>query len=335
MYFKKIRLEIELGIQERKDVYAAIEKKLETRVVTYVTGDRPSLETQISPDCFDIFVDVLDEIGPTKKISLILHTNGGSTSAAWRLVNLIKTFCDEFEVIVPNKAMSAGTLISLGANSIIMTKQAALGPIDPSLTHPLGPQFQAGNQLARIPVSVEAVRGYLDAAREDLKVTDATVLGGLLNNLSDKVHPLVLGEIFRSQAQIRYLGTKLLSGHIQDHDKVNEIVNFLCAESGSHDYTINRREAIDLGLNVVKPDSELYELLKALHKDYVAEMELLTPFNPLNTVPANGVFDYLFTRGLIESTLDANYAFVSEGQLRRDGNNNIGDQRNFEGWREQ
>ena len=124
-----------MGIAERKQLYSTIERKLDTKIITYVTSDRGNLETQISPDCFDVFVDVLDEIGPTEKISLILHTNGGSTSAAWRLVNLIKTFCETFEVIIPNKAMSAGTLISLGAHSIIMTKQAALGPIDPSLTH--------------------------------------------------------------------------------------------------------------------------------------------------------------------------------------------------------
>lgn len=324
-----------MGLAERKDIYSKIEQKLGTRVISYVTGDRPSFETKISPDCFDTFVDILDEIGPTEKISLILHTNGGSTSAAWRLVNLIKTFCDTFEVIVPNKAMSAGTLISLGADSIVMTKQAALGPIDPSLTHPLGPQYVTGNPLARFPVSVEAVRGYLDAAREDLKVTDATVLGGLLKDLSDKVHPLVLGEIFRSQAQIRYLGTKLLSGHLKDHEKVNEIVNFLCADSGSHDYTINRREALDLGLNIIKPDAELYDLLKALHKEFVTELEVHVPFNPLSIVAANGSHDYLFTRGLIESTLDDNYAFVSEGRLSRDNMNNISDQRDFEGWRAQ
>lgn len=322
-----------MGFAERKKLYSSLEEKLKTKIITYVTSDRPHLETQISPDCFDVFVDVLDEIGPTEKISLILHTNGGSTSAAWRLVNLIKTFCDNFEVIIPNKAMSAGTLISLGANSIIMTKQAALGPIDPSLTHPLGPAFHVGNELARVPVSVEAVRGYLDAAKEDLKVTDAVVLGGLLQDLSNKVHPLVLGEIFRTQAQIRYLGTKLLSGHLQDTDKVKDIINFLCADSGSHDYTINRREAEELGLPIIKPDADLYEILKLIHKDYVSEMELLSPFNPLSYVNPNSAANYSFTRGLIESTVESNYAFISEGQLMRDNQGNIGDQRNFEGWR--
>jgi hypothetical protein len=45
------------------------------------------METQIAPDCIDLFVDLLDQIGPIERISLLLHTNGGQTSAAWRLIN--------------------------------------------------------------------------------------------------------------------------------------------------------------------------------------------------------------------------------------------------------
>src|SRR5690554_3400684 len=129
-----------MAFDQRMPLYQKIEEERDTKIIAYLTSDRINAETQIGADCVDIFVDLLDAIGPTKRISLLLHTNGGNTAAAWRLVNLIKTFCDEFEVIVPYKAMSAGTLISLGASTIVMTKQAALGPIDPSLTHPLGPQ---------------------------------------------------------------------------------------------------------------------------------------------------------------------------------------------------
>ena len=46
-------------------------------------------------------------------------------------------FCEDFKVIVPVKCMSAGTLISLGASRIVMTKQATLDPIDTSVQHPL------------------------------------------------------------------------------------------------------------------------------------------------------------------------------------------------------
>lgn len=329
-----------MNFDRRKPLYERIEQERSTKVISYVTGDRIGAETQIGADCIDIFVDALDAIGPTKRISLLLHTNGGNTAAAWRLVNLLKTFCDEFEVLIPYKAMSAGTLISLGANNIVMSKQAALGPIDPSLVHPLGPQVPHGNQMARLPVSVEAVRGFLDAAKTDLGIKDAKVLAGILNELSNKVHPLVLGEIFRSRAQIRFLAEKLLNEHVSDPEKVTAIVDFLCADSGSHDYTINRREAKHLGLPVEKPSKDFYDLLKSLYKSYSEQMKFTEPFNPVTFAAPNQSTSYNMVRGVIESVDSGSFGFVSDGVVHRSAiqtpngpMEQIEDQRSYEGWR--
>jgi ClpP class serine protease len=111
-----------LNFKTRRTLYRKIEAERSTKLLTFVTSDRPGMETQIAQDCIDLFVDLLDKIGPTKRISLLLHTNGGQTSAAWRLINLIRTFCDDLEVLIPLKALSAGTLISLGADKVVMTK---------------------------------------------------------------------------------------------------------------------------------------------------------------------------------------------------------------------
>lgn len=310
-----------------------------SKVIVYVTGDRRQLETQVSPEIIDIFVEHLDAIGPTAKISLILHTNGGDTSAAWRLINLLHTFCDEFEVIIPSKAMSAGTLISLGADKIVMTKQAALGPIDPSITHPLNPVVPTMPNV-RAPVSVEAVRGYLDAAGE-LGIKDGAQLAQLLIHLSDKVHPLVLGQIFRSRSQIRFLAGKLLKRQVTDPEKAKQIIDFLCAESGSHDYTINRREAVELGLCVEKPGGSLYTLIRAVHQSFVQELQLLDPFDPFAMLAGSPSVAYKLPRAIIESTGTGCHEFISEGTLssvQAPGPNGlqatgVKDDRRFEGWR--
>lgn len=84
------------------------------------------METQISSEMPEYFVNHLDLFNLPKKITLFLYTRGGDTMAAWSLINLINQFCDEYEVIVPSKARSAGTLICLGAKKVIMTKQATL-----------------------------------------------------------------------------------------------------------------------------------------------------------------------------------------------------------------
>ncbi|MBB6305262.1 MULTISPECIES: SDH family Clp fold serine proteinase [Rhizobium] len=170
------------------------------------------METQIANDAFDYFVQHLDKVWPAQKITFIPHTNGGDSAAACRIINLLRIFCDDLEVLVPNKAHSAGTLISLGANRIIMTKQATLGPIDPSLSGPLSPMVP-GQPHQRVPVSVEAVQGFIDLAKSELGVVDGPSLGTILNKLSDQVHPLVLGQIFRSRNQIRELAKRLLENH--------------------------------------------------------------------------------------------------------------------------
>ena len=79
-------------------------------------------EAQIAGDAIDVFINQLDKIGTVEKISLYLYTRGGFTAVAWNIVNLLRMYCDELQVIIPHKAHSAGTLISIGANSIIMTK---------------------------------------------------------------------------------------------------------------------------------------------------------------------------------------------------------------------
>ena len=333
----------DIEIKKRSALLQQIESNRNSKAVLYVTGDRQGLEAQIGQDIIDLFIDHLDEIGPSKKISLILYTSGGDTSAAWNLVNLFHMFCDDFEIIAPGKCMSAGTLVSLGADRIVMTKQATLGPIDPTIQHPLGPSIPGASPEARAGVSVEAVEGYLDAIRKC--EAGALFEGQALIDLSNKVHPLVLGQIFRSRQQIRTLAGRLLQKHTDDEKKIDQIVDFLCSESGSHDYTINRREAKRLGLNVEKCSEELYEILRQLRHSFSTQMLLREPYD-INTLAANGSMEwYEFTRALIESADHGAHHFITAGEIEiteiiqqnQEGipfkQGAIRDQRKFEGWR--
>jgi len=299
------------------------------------------MQTQINHDAVDLFGDHLDAIFPTKKISLMLYSLGGNTMAAWNLVNMFRMFCDELEIIVPNKARSAGTLMCLGADKIIMTKQATLGPIDPSLTGPLTPQIPGGAPDARASVSVEAVRGYIEMAKKDFGIAEGADMARVLIELSGKVHPLVLGGIFRSRSQIQFLAKELLKSQVKDATKSKKIIDFLCSESGSHDYTINRREAKALGLEVETPSEALYVLLKDWLAAVRAELELSVPFDTNALLGVNPTATYHCVRCLIESTAAPGSMFVSEGQLKRIQINHpqfgpqdgMSDNRTFEGWK--
>ncbi len=230
----------------------------------------------------------------------------------------------------------------LGADAVLMTKQATLGPIDPSLSGPLNPQIPGASPDARAPVSVEAVRGYIEMAKQDFGVKSGADMAQVLMNLSAKVHPLVLGSIFRSRSQIQALARELLKGQVKDAAKTKKIIDFLCSESGSHDYTINRREAKQLGLNVQIPSEKLYGHIKSWLTLMREELEIATPFDPNGLLGVNQTTRYSCTRCLLESTAYPGHVFVSEGELTKVQmvipgtqvpQDAVNDQRLFEGWR--
>lgn len=319
----------------RLALYKTIEVERGSRVLALINGERSGLETGIAQDMVKPFVSLLDAIGPTAKLSLLLDTNGGDTSAAWRLINLIRSFCDELEVIVSHKAMSSGTIMSLGADRILMTKQAALGPIDPSLqNHPLAPLVTLSNgQQVYLSVSAEAVRGYIDEVKKDVK--DDTALASVWTHLASQIHPIVLGEIFRRGGQIRVLAADLIKTQVADPQKQEQIIQLLCTDSGSHDYTINRRKAAELGLNIEKPTADFYKILTQISDSYHGQLKTLEPFSLAGLLPAGSpAQSYSLIRGLIEST-DASYGYATDGIVALDpaGTGNVVNQQTFEGWR--
>ena len=301
----------------RKVLYAQLEEKLNSKLLIYVTSDRSGFEASITQDVIDIFINQLDKIGIVDKISLCLYTRGGDTAAAWNIINLLRQYCETLQVVIPHKAHSAGTLISIGANSIIMTKQATLGPIDPSVNTPLNPPIPNAPPQNNYPVSVEAVKGYLAFAKEELSIKDDIALANIMMKLSDYVHPLVLGQVYRARAQIKMLAEKLLSNQVADSAKMRDIIAFLCSDSGSHDYTINRREAKNtLGLNIEKPDDEMYQIIKSIYDDISDELGLGLPFDPI-AISQTESGAYNVKRALIESLPGGNDVFMTEGVIKQ------------------
>jgi len=334
--------------QHRLPLYQRLEELRNSKILVYVTGDRPGLGTQIHPEVLSFFTDHLDMITNKRRIpriSLFLYTSGGFTIAAWSIVNLLKQFCDKFEVIIPAKAYSAGTIIALGAEKIIMTKQATLSPIDPSINGPLNPVpanpgIMNPNENRPVPVSVEAISGFINFIKHDLGIKKKIELNKILLNLVDKIHPLVIGQSYRAKKQIQQIATNLLKDKIKNRWRRKKTIKFLTEESGSHDYTICRNEVKNkLGLPVEKPNDELYDVIKEIYSDISEELELNNPFNPIslfNTSSAN--VPYSLRQALIEGNGSGSHVFLREGVFNKIMVPNqfgiqINEQIIFEGWR--
>jgi hypothetical protein len=116
-------------------------------------------------------------------LDLILHSPGGSASAAEQIVKYLRTKFQHIRIIVPHMAMSAATMIACAADRIVMGNHSFLGPIDPQLIMQtaLGPrsvpaqaileQFERALQDAADPVKLRVWAPMLTQYGPDLLVT--------------------------------------------------------------------------------------------------------------------------------------------------------------------
>lgn len=218
--------------------------------------------------------DQLRTLGQSDGIDLVLCTNGGDTEAPWRLTSILREFSKNLAVLVPYRATSAGTVLALGADEIVMTPLSALGPIDPSRTHPLLPRREGA--IDAEPVSVQDMRHAMQFIKEAANSNDhgttpytPSALAKIFTALFDKIHPLAIGAIEQSYALAKLVAKRCLETHMtrsDDAKKINEIVDTLCDGYKSHAYHISRREAREIGLKVSDAsedvDATLTEILK-------------------------------------------------------------------------
>ena len=141
--------------------------------------------------------------------------------AAWSIISLLREYCENLAVIVPFKSFSTATLICLGADEIIMGKLGQLGPVDPSVTMPVNPPAPGNHQGQVLPISVEEVANFIKFTKdkEMCGLKSEVALREVLVQLTEKVHPLTLGSVYRAIGQIKLLSTKLLSLHMSGNKR--------------------------------------------------------------------------------------------------------------------
>lgn len=271
---------------DRQAIIKKIEAKRNSRLVCYLTSDRPNADGPLAKDAIPILTEQLRAIGDVPQIDILLYTGGGDTLAAFGISRLLREYCKKTGVLIPFRCHSAGTLVALGADEVVMTRSATLTPIDPSLVGPLGPAIEvAPGQRQMVPLSVESVRGYEGLVTKDWDMKDQEVRAAAFKALVDRVHPLALGDVYRARQQIERLARTLLQEHRKDEENIAKIIRTLTQELGSHDYPVSRNEARKLlGSQLAPADDVLESLIWDLYRDFAAEMELGTQFDPMLAV---------------------------------------------------
>lgn len=99
-----------------------------------------------------------------RELDLFLHSPGGSAEAAESILEYLRSQFDHIRAIIPVAAMSAATMLALGADELIMGTHSQLGPIDPqfTLSTPEGPRS----------APAQAIRDQFEMAKEECQDPD-------------------------------------------------------------------------------------------------------------------------------------------------------------------
>jgi hypothetical protein len=136
-------MDFEALTEERKRQLARIGELRGRDVLVYAADLNAPPQAPVSVLYADL-LPITDQLSDLSgdRIDLILETGGGSGEVAEDIVDLLHKKYDEVGVIVPGTAKSAGTLMVMAANEILMAPASSLGPIDAQIQWQ-GKQFSA------------------------------------------------------------------------------------------------------------------------------------------------------------------------------------------------
>jgi hypothetical protein len=263
------------------ELISDLEKERGSKIIVYFTGDRQPFVSRIAEDAVRPLYEHLlnlDFNEEKKVIDLFLYSRGGDVSVPWRIASMVREFCEEFNILVPYKAQSAATLLSLGVDNIIMSKKAEFGPIDPTLVK----ATIGEGALPQQEISVEDVNSYLSFVKEKANINDQSALAEVVGSLVNQISPLTLGSVNRQNSHIRLVARKLLTSRKEkmDEEKINSIIETLTEKIYSHGHGIGRKEAKDIGLPVIIPDDKTENLIWQLYLKYEEFLKLTDPIYP-------------------------------------------------------
>jgi hypothetical protein len=235
-------------------------------VIFYASGflQKPQTQAQLlalTQEDIHGFMAVMHGMDFERGLTLILHTPGGVTNATETIVEYIRSKFPYVETIVPTFAMSAGTMISLATDLIILGRQSQLGPIDPQLV-------VNGSQI-----SAQAVLDQFSEAKQN--ISEDQRLAHLWAPVLQKLGPSLLQEAryaveYGQKVVAAWLNSYMFRGVADGTTKAQAVANHFgdASKHLSHGRRIGRDEVRGQGVNVfdLEDDQALQEaVLTAYH----------------------------------------------------------------------
>ncbi|MGF7108237.1 SDH family Clp fold serine proteinase [Treponema pedis] len=243
----------------REQTIKEIEKKIETPLICYTTSSNMP-NSSIEEDDITGFNDLIYNI-TGEKLGVFLISNGGSPSAAERIIKLIRAKFKTVDFYIAGNAYSAATMMCFSGDNIVMLNQGTLGPIDP--------------QINGIPAY--AILNSFNELEEKLKKDGAASIAAYMPLIAKYDLPLL--ELCKNAQDLsKELAQQYLENYMfktekgEEKEKIDSIVKFFIdyAIHKTHGRSIDRDTAIEKGLKIKKAEDikGLADLLLSLHNQY-------------------------------------------------------------------
>ena len=217
---------------------------------------RYSSEFQLNDSDIHGFMAAIHDLDRAKGLDLLLHTPGGSVAATEALVGYLRSMFTDIRAIVPQLAMSAGTMIALACGHVLMGKHSSLGPIDP--------------QISGLPA-----HGIIEEFERAFKeISENSAMIPVWQPIIAKYSPTLVGECEKainwSEEMVKeWLITGMFREDDGAEDKAKKIVEELAShpETKTHERHISLARVQDLGIEVtpLEDEDDLQDAVLTVH----------------------------------------------------------------------
>lgn len=225
-----------------------------TRVITLLFSNDESINDSTIRSVYD---RLRSNYYDATKLDVIIYSGGGDIDAAYGLAEIIRKFAPEkLTFIVPRWAKSAATLLVCSGDEIMMNITSELGPLDPQIFIP--------DPLTSSPevFSPLSIKSTLDILKELEKEGHTS----LCEIITEKMNPYTLGEFLRTLDIAKDYQKKLLSSRMfakieKGEEKASQIAEKMAIGYIHHGYFIGIDEAKNIGLNIIEPSKEEWNII--------------------------------------------------------------------------
>lgn len=244
----------------RRDYLTKLHELTGRNVILYYSGwlQKPKMAgTQVVDADKNGFMTVIHNLDRSKGLDLLLHTPGGDTAATESLVDYLRSmFGHDIRAIVPQLAMSAGTMIACAAKVILMGHHSSLGPIDP--------------QLGGMPA--HGIVEEFNRAHREIREDQSRAF--VWQPIIAKYTPALIGECEKAiQWSNEMTKEWLLSGMLKEVDDapakadtiINELGDHALTKSHARHLSPTRCKEIGLTVELLEDDHHLQEAVLSVH----------------------------------------------------------------------